>query len=202
LEVIFTHLTDSGVKELVKRELSQRYYLYYLGIIQNPQVPPPAALFSEDLPQVSSAGALGEEEPAQVPESQHGAAGPSLSLEETLANLTGVTPIKLAAPDPAVDAPGEAAPGKPAKKKRCFIATAAYGTAMAPEVVILQDFRDHYLGRRALGERIIEAYYRLSPPLARQIEPRRPLRRLTRLLLAPVIFLVKKGFRPPASPPQ
>jgi hypothetical protein len=162
-------------------------------------VPPPAALFSEDLPQVSSAGAPGESEPAEVPEGHNGETAAALSLEETLANLTGVTPIRLAAPDPAVDTPGQEAPGKPAKKKRCFIATAAYGTAMAPEVVILQDFRDHYLCRRALGGRFIEAYYRLSPPLARQIEAHRPLMQLTRLLLTPLIFLVKRAFRPPAS---
>lgn len=64
---------------------------------------------------------------------------------------------------------------------------------------MLQDFRDHYLTRRALGEHFIQAYYRLSPPLAGHIARHRPLMRLARLLLAPVLFLVKQGFKPPAA---
>jgi hypothetical protein len=64
---------------------------------------------------------------------------------------------------------------------------------------MLQDFRDHYLAGGPVGERFIQAYYRLSPPLARHMARHRPLMRLARLLLAPVLFLVKKGFKPPAA---
>jgi hypothetical protein len=61
-------------------------------------------------------------------------------------------------------------------------------------VVLLQDFRDRWLASYALGEQFIEAYYRLSPPLARQISNNKALKLLTRALLTPVIFLIKKSF--------
>lgn len=75
----------------------------------------------------------------------------------------------------------------------CFIATAAYGSPLAQEVVLLQDFRDRWLAPHALGEQFIEAYYRLSPPLARRISNHKALKLLTRALLTPVIFLIKKS---------
>jgi hypothetical protein len=60
-------------------------------------------------------------------------------------------------------------------------------------VVLLQDFRDHYLAPYTLGEQFIEAYYRMSPPLARYISNNKALKRLTRTLLTPIIFLIKKS---------
>jgi len=60
-------------------------------------------------------------------------------------------------------------------------------------VILLQDFRDHYLARHTLGETFIRAYYRVSPSLAQQISNNKVLKLLTRFLLTPVIFLVKKS---------
>ena len=82
---------------------------------------------------------------------------------------------------------------KPTKRRFCFIATAAYGSPLAQEVVLLQDFRDHYLAPHALGEKFIRAYYRVSPALARQISKNKALKLLTRFLLSHIIFLVKKS---------
>jgi hypothetical protein len=48
----------------------------------------------------------------------------------------------------------------------CFIATAAYGTETAPQLDILRNFRDQVLLENAVGSRFVEAYYRLSPPVA------------------------------------
>jgi hypothetical protein len=48
----------------------------------------------------------------------------------------------------------------------CFIATAAYGTETAGQLDILRDFRDQVLLDNVLGSRFVEAYYRLSPPVA------------------------------------
>ena len=48
----------------------------------------------------------------------------------------------------------------------CFIATAAYGTDTAPQLDILRSFRDQVLLRNSVGSRFVDAYYRLSPPVA------------------------------------
>ncbi|RJR26001.1 MAG: hypothetical protein C4582_02725 [Desulfobacteraceae bacterium] len=51
----------------------------------------------------------------------------------------------------------------------CFIATAAYGTAMDGKVDILRSFRDSCLVTNRIGSAFVEAYYKFSPPLARFI---------------------------------
>lgn len=52
----------------------------------------------------------------------------------------------------------------------CFIATACYGDYDAPEVRILRHFRDETLLKSAGGCRVVDMYYRISPPLARWLE--------------------------------
>jgi len=73
----------------------------------------------------------------------------------------------------------------------CFIATAAYGSAMAPEVELLRRFRDKRLMGSAPGRLLVGLYYRFSPPLADFIRERPALRLAARLLLAPVVFGVR-----------
>jgi hypothetical protein len=196
LEVIYTHLADPQEKELVKQELSTRYFNYYLGIIQLPPAYPQtgAPPHSGDWLPPTGAPPSGKEETAEPIAGPDGKPFGSLSLEEQLASLSEVLPLKLKLPpsQEAAAPPGPEAPDKPAKKRFCFIATAAYGTPLAPEVVLLQNFRDAYLSSNALGERFIRAYYRLSPPLARHISRDRAARLIARLLLAPIISLVKK----------
>lgn len=53
---------------------------------------------------------------------------------------------------------------------RCFIATAAFDSKLAPEVQILCAFRDQFLRRYFLGNVFIETYYRISPPIARALD--------------------------------
>ncbi len=72
----------------------------------------------------------------------------------------------------------------------CFIATAAYGSALEPHVVALRKFRDRYLQRTELGRAFIRFYYRHSPPLAALIAARPPLRFATRVLLTPVVLTI------------
>jgi uncharacterized protein YjbI with pentapeptide repeats len=72
------------------------------------------------------------------------------------------------------------------KRGGCFIATAAYGSAMAPQVQVLRNFREERLRPRKSGRIFIRAYERLSPPLADFIRQRPLLRKLVRGLLAPV----------------
>ncbi len=50
--------------------------------------------------------------------------------------------------------------------RECFIATAVYGDAMAPEVCALRRFRDQRLMPYRLGRAAVRGYYRISPPVA------------------------------------
>jgi hypothetical protein len=79
------------------------------------------------------------------------------------------------------------------KKDKCFIATAAYGSALAPDVVVLQCFRDTRLKRNWLGRRIVSLYERYSPPLADAIA-QHPVVRLwvRRWVLSPLVWFVRR----------
>lgn len=72
----------------------------------------------------------------------------------------------------------------------CFIATAAYGSYLHPQVQVLRNFRDNYLLTNAPGRAFVALYYRLSPPAADFIARHDMLRLLVRLLLTPLIFTI------------
>jgi hypothetical protein len=74
----------------------------------------------------------------------------------------------------------------------CFIATAAYGSVMANDVETLRRFRDGVLGKTALGELAIEAYYTFSPSLAGLIGESEILRHTARTALQPIVDRVKR----------
>ncbi len=82
---------------------------------------------------------------------------------------------------------GEASSGS----SSCFIATAAFGGYRAPEVILLQKFRDRYLLTNAPGTYFVKFYYRVSPPIADFISHYESLRSATRLALKPLIFSVQ-----------
>jgi hypothetical protein len=72
----------------------------------------------------------------------------------------------------------------------CFIATAAYGSYLHPQVQILRDFRDTRLLTNLTGRAFVALYYRLSPPIANFIARYEVLRLLVRLLLTPIVFAI------------
>lgn len=55
------------------------------------------------------------------------------------------------------------------KKRPCYIATACYGNAAHPDVVLLREFRDNTLRRFLAGRLFIAAYELFSPPLAARL---------------------------------
>jgi hypothetical protein len=74
---------------------------------------------------------------------------------------------------------------------RCFIATAAYGSALEPEVLTLREFRDRYLLTNGPGQAFVDWYYRVSPPAAGFIAEHESLKTAVRWGLTPVVFAVK-----------
>ena len=78
------------------------------------------------------------------------------------------------------------------QKSGCFIATAAYGSAFAPEVVVFRCFRDEILLTSTLGSLFVDVYYLVSPPLASLISRADILKKATRhLALIPILRLLK-----------
>lgn len=83
-------------------------------------------------------------------------------------------------PDAPVNGNGEGGSG-------CFIATAAFGSPLAPQVQVLRQFRDRHLLTNAPGRLVTAAYYRISPPLAEVVARSKPLRSVVRAGLTPII---------------
>jgi len=71
----------------------------------------------------------------------------------------------------------------------CFIATAAYGSPIEPQINILREFRDGFMLKNSIGKAFVRLYYKYSPPLADFIAKRDNLRILVRLGLLPVVGL-------------
>ncbi len=76
----------------------------------------------------------------------------------------------------------------------CFIATAAYGSYLEPEVMVLRAFRDKYLLTNEPGKVFVNWYYRHSPTFAARIAENEAARLVTRLLLSPIVYSVKYPF--------
>lgn len=73
----------------------------------------------------------------------------------------------------------------------CFVATAAYGSALANDVTVLRDFRDSMLAKTVFGELFIETYYTFGPAAAGLIRESELLRASARTVLGPIIALVR-----------
>lgn len=71
----------------------------------------------------------------------------------------------------------------------CFIATAAYGSSLAPQVDVLRMFRERYLRPHWFGRSFIRVYETWSPPLADVIRSSDALRLMVRVMLWPMVAL-------------
>ena len=77
----------------------------------------------------------------------------------------------------------------------CFIATAAYGSPLMPHVQILRAFRDRFLGQTRLGNFLVKAYYRYSPPMAHYVTQHKNVKQMVRLGLLPVVAMAWMGLK-------
>jgi len=62
---------------------------------------------------------------------------------------------------------------------RCFIATAAYGSELAPPVQFLRDFRDDVVLKSRFQkpfEDALNVYYKFSPPIANLMSHNKPFK--------------------------
>ena len=73
----------------------------------------------------------------------------------------------------------------------CFIATAAYGSDMVKEVLVLREFRDQYLLKYSAGQKFVALYYRYSPPLANYISGHESLRAVIRGIISVVVAVIQ-----------
>ncbi len=80
----------------------------------------------------------------------------------------------------------------------CFIATAAYGSPLAPQVQLLRAFRDRYLLPNPVGRAFVAFYYNVSPPLAKIIAGSEALRAGVRVILVPVLAFAGLNLWAPA----
>jgi hypothetical protein len=80
----------------------------------------------------------------------------------------------------------------------CFIATAAYGSYLDPEVWVLRRFRDDWLLTNGPGRAFVAWYYAHSPRYAAVIAQHESLRALTRAALTPVVYSAKYPVLVPA----
>ena len=88
--------------------------------------------------------------------------------------------------------------------KVCFIATSAYSRCTdehglksristdLKKIEILQKFRDECLLTNPLGRAFVSYYERISPPIARYIENKEPLKAVVRFYLKPIVWLAEK----------
>lgn len=79
--------------------------------------------------------------------------------------------------------------------KLCFVATASYGHDSG-EVGLLCDFRDNVLFKSELGTAFVNAYYKLSPPVADFISEHEGLKAAVRIALKPLIIVAEYALEP------
>lgn len=77
----------------------------------------------------------------------------------------------------------------------CLIATAAFGSPMANQIMVLRELRDEYLRRTLLGRSLITIYHRWSPEIAQEIIQSPFLRSMTKIALYPIVWLTELFFK-------
>jgi hypothetical protein len=75
--------------------------------------------------------------------------------------------------------------------KSCFIATAAFGSSMAPEVESFRQFRNHFLLSNPVGKAFVRFYYAHSPYYANLIAESEVAKAVVRAALWPLLIFAR-----------
>ena len=75
--------------------------------------------------------------------------------------------------------------------KKCFIATAAFGSNLDPHVTSFRKFRNEFLLNNNWGKQFVKIYYKYSPALAHIISENKFLKTITRWILWPLLAFVE-----------
>ncbi|WP_374077416.1 CFI-box-CTERM domain-containing protein [Bdellovibrio bacteriovorus] len=75
--------------------------------------------------------------------------------------------------------------------KSCFIATAAFGSDMAPEVQSFRDFRNEFLLTNSWGRAFVKFYYKYSPYYANMIAESEVTKAVVRTALWPLLYFAR-----------
>jgi hypothetical protein len=112
------------------------------------------------------------------------------NMEQFGKNLQRVKAKAAKTASPTTPASAQSTPKSPGG---CFVATAACGDPLAPEVIALSDFRDEVLVRSRMGRALISLYYTTSPPVAALIARFSVLRNAAlALVVRPAVRLVRR----------
>jgi hypothetical protein len=81
--------------------------------------------------------------------------------------------------------------------KKCFIATAAYGSPYAEEVQFLRNFRDQKLKSSPGGKTFVDLYeniyYRFSPQVAQKMQQNKTVKNVLRwVIVSPIVYFLHK----------
>ncbi len=82
--------------------------------------------------------------------------------------------------------------GGSSDKTGCFFAVSTCGPDRSRILRILRAFRDRTLIPHPLGHKLVELYYRHSPPLANYIKDKEGLKGLVRFCLRPLVFILER----------
>jgi uncharacterized repeat protein (TIGR02543 family) len=74
-------------------------------------------------------------------------------------------------------------------KSGCFIASAVYSSPLHPHVKILREFKNKYLLTNNIGRKLVNVYYKYSPPVADPISKNKALKIVVRIHLLPLTGL-------------
>ena len=82
----------------------------------------------------------------------------------------------------------------PPPQTGCIIATATYGSSMAPEVIFMRNARDNMIGSTDIGKTLVTGwnafYYSWSPPIAEMISKNHNLQPIFQSILMPLVATI------------
>ena len=149
------------------------------GVPAEPELPPPVVAPGVELPPGL------ELKPGQ----EYGECGEGTELVNGYCVIIGTEPP----PPPVISTTGPDAAGSDDERGGgCLIATAAYGSEMAPQVQLLREIRDNQLAQTQAGSSFVEGfnvvYYSFSPHVADYERENPVFRDMVRTLLTPMLY--------------